>query len=112
MAKFTVRVELHDASPEDYETLHEKMEEYDFIRTIKDKSGKEYHLPRAEYNYTSSKSKKAIEVSDLAKIPVREMIRESYNTKLSTKELDDLYMLFITKSDGRSWHNLEPVAKD
>lgn len=52
MAKFTTRVELHDAkSPEDYTGLHEYMEEEGFSRRIRFGQVR-YELPTAEYNYT------------------------------------------------------------
>ena len=50
MAKFTVGVELHDAEPEDYERLHELMENAGFSRTIRASNGTLYQLPTAEYN--------------------------------------------------------------
>ena len=36
MARYTVRVELHKADSDDYETLHECMEEEGFLRYITD----------------------------------------------------------------------------
>lgn len=49
MAKFTVRVELHDAESDDYALLHEEMEKKGFSRTITGGKGVVYHLPTAEY---------------------------------------------------------------
>jgi hypothetical protein len=48
MATFTTRVLLHNS--DDYETLHEEMEDEEFTRTIMNSDEKEYHLPEAEYN--------------------------------------------------------------
>lgn len=48
MAKFTVRVELHDANSEDYDNLHKKMEAKGYSREISS-NGKTYQLPSAEY---------------------------------------------------------------
>jgi hypothetical protein len=48
MASFTVRVELHNADSDDYDTLHEKMAEEGFRRTII-VEGVSYYLPTAEY---------------------------------------------------------------
>lgn len=50
MTAFTVRVELHDGEPSDYETLHEEMEARGFSRTITSDKGITYHLPEAEYS--------------------------------------------------------------
>jgi hypothetical protein len=49
MAQFMVRVELHGADEDDYETLHEAMEDEGFARRISSDDGELYHLPTAEY---------------------------------------------------------------
>ena len=49
MAKFTTRVELHDADDSDYDELHKFMRAEGFIRTI-EAGGEQYRLPPAEYN--------------------------------------------------------------
>ena len=51
MAHYTTRVELHDADEQDYQMLHEAMEELGFTRTIKARDGNTYKLPTAEYNF-------------------------------------------------------------
>jgi hypothetical protein len=48
VASFTVRVELHDPSPDSYDVLHEAMEYAGFERTVVI-SGVTYRLPTAEY---------------------------------------------------------------
>jgi hypothetical protein len=50
MSMFTTRVELHNATWEDYETLHTAMESAGFSRTITSDDGITYQLPTAEYN--------------------------------------------------------------
>lgn len=59
MAKFTVRVELHDAESSDYDVLHKEMELRHFTRTVRIQ-GVEYYLPDAEYFYESELTKKAV----------------------------------------------------
>jgi hypothetical protein len=54
MAQFTVRVELHQAEWEDYETLHSAMEQSGFSRLITGDNGTTYQLPLAEYNATAN----------------------------------------------------------
>jgi hypothetical protein len=54
MADFTVRVELHDATRTDYDTLHAAMEQKGFSRMITSSEGKTYELPLAEYNGSSA----------------------------------------------------------
>lgn len=60
MAQFTTRVELHQASAQDYETLHAAMAGQGFSRTILGNDGKWYHLPTAEYLYTGEKDGKGV----------------------------------------------------
>lgn len=47
--KYLVRVELHSASYNDYETLHSAMAAAGFQRTIRGDNGTLYYLPTAEY---------------------------------------------------------------
>lgn len=54
MAQFTVRVELHQAQWDDYETLHSAMERIGFSRLITADNGSTYQLPLAEYNATAN----------------------------------------------------------
>ncbi len=49
---FTTRIELHGASDEDYDRLHEAMEADGFSRTIESSDGALYELPPAEYNFS------------------------------------------------------------
>jgi len=50
MAKFTTRAELHNATAENYNELHNAMESVGFSRLISAPDGARYHLPWAEYN--------------------------------------------------------------
>ena len=54
MASFTVRVELHDATRDDYTRLHERMRAQGFSVTIQGSDGALYKLPPAEYRYAGS----------------------------------------------------------
>lgn len=49
MANFTVRVELHSATWQDYDVLHNAMANEGFSRTIRSDTGATYQLPTAEY---------------------------------------------------------------
>lgn len=53
MANYLTRVELHHASREDYERLHEAMRGDDFGTTIRGDDGVLYQLPTAEYYRTT-----------------------------------------------------------
>lgn len=69
MTSFTTRVELHGATGDDYERLHEAMARAGFTRTIAgvDANGKSgtWHLPTAEYDLSSTST--CSQVRDLAK---------------------------------------------
>lgn len=49
MASYLVRVELHDATWDDYDTLHSEMAHRNFSRKIAGDNGRTYQLPTAEY---------------------------------------------------------------
>jgi len=52
MNKFMTRVELHQATWNDYEALHNQMQAQGFSRTIVGDTGLVFNLPPAEYFYT------------------------------------------------------------
>lgn len=90
MSRYTVRVELHRADSDDYDMLHEYMEDEGFQRYISDGEGKKYQLPTAEYNISTSSDKSAV----LGK------------AKKAASRTGKTYMILITKSNGRTWYNL------
>jgi hypothetical protein len=49
MAKYLVRVELHGATWDNYETLHSEMSDRGFSREVRSDDGRTYQLPTAEY---------------------------------------------------------------
>lgn len=55
-AKYLVRVELHSATYDDYETRHRAMAARGFQRTIRSGQGTFYDLPTAEYTIGSAQS--------------------------------------------------------
>ncbi len=60
MASFTTRVELHDGTYQDYETLHAAMEREGFSRLIRSDSGQWYHLPTAEYDRSGNLTREQV----------------------------------------------------
>lgn len=86
MADFTVRVELHNADSDDYDSLHEKMEAKGYSRQIS-ANGTKYQLPTAEYCCTKDLS--ASEVRD-AVLDIAKKVKPSPD-------------VLVTKSDGRAW---------
>ena len=90
MNSYTVRVELHSNIYSDFETLHESMRQEGFSRLITSDDGITYHLPRAEYNISTSKSRSQ----------VLEAVKRAVRSTGETAEI------LVTESKGRSWHNL------
>ncbi|HFH3797450.1 TPA: hypothetical protein ACGJ08_004856, partial [Yersinia enterocolitica] len=68
MADFTVRVQLHRASAEQYETLHENMAAHGYSKYIVGSNGQKYDLPDAEYvaNKAMSVEQVRVQVSGIA----------------------------------------------
>lgn len=90
MSKFTTRVELHDATEDDYNELHSAMENAGFTRLIKDNEGNVYHLPWAECNFVAERTGDQVLAS--AK-------RAAQSTGCENEVL-------VTESAGRTWYNL------
>lgn len=93
MTNYTVRVELHDADEEEYESLHEAMASEGFVRWIQSQQEK-FRLPAAEYNLINSPlSKEAVRDKALA---------AAEQAKPRPKP-----WVLVTQSDGRCWSGLE-----
>ena len=90
MAQFTVRVELHNASFDDYTALHSAMEQRGFSRLIQSDDGRTYHLPWAEYSGSGSLS--SAQVRDIAKAAA-----DSTGKKNG---------VLVTESNSRAWAGL------
>jgi hypothetical protein len=91
--RFTVRVELHAADDDDYETLHGAMKTEGFSRRITSGDGITYHLPTAEYNREA----------DLTKEDILESAKRAA-AKTSRKAA-----ILVTESNGRIWSGLDKV---
>jgi hypothetical protein len=94
MTSFTTRVELHKASSDDYDTLHEAMESRGFKRKIKSDTGVWYHLPEAEYDLSADITRG--DVLDKAKAAVDSTGKKG--------------MILVTESAGRTWNGLAKVG--
>ncbi|WP_333610136.1 hypothetical protein [Pantoea piersonii] len=66
MTNYTVRVELHDADSDDYDSLHNEMHKRGFRKTIRI-DDETWELPTAEYSYIADGTSRA---SVLAKAEV------------------------------------------
>lgn len=91
--RFTTRVLLHDADDDDYETLHEAMEDEGFTRTLEGNDGIEYHLPQAEYNRIGN-----LTGEDVRSAAVR-----------AAKTTGKKHAVLVTPSSGRYWTGLDKV---
>jgi len=93
MAQFMVRVELHGADDDDYETLHKAMEGEGFSRQISSADDVLYHLPTAEYYREGDLSKQ--DVLDEAKSAVARTKRKAG--------------ILVTRARGFKWSGLKKV---
>jgi photosystem II stability/assembly factor-like uncharacterized protein len=91
MTNFTVRVELHKATWDDYETLHAAMGNHEFSRDITADDGNTYHLPTAEYNISTSQNRSSVLAS----------------AKTAASQTGKKASILVTESAGRTWSNLE-----
>jgi hypothetical protein len=90
MTRFTVRVELHDASWEQYESLYKKMAEQGFTDTIPTTDAA-VKMPPAEYNFDGAATKE--QVLEKAKSCASRVVPK--------------YAVLVTESNGRVWHGLK-----
>jgi len=100
MARFTTRVELHDAYGGAYETLHAEIGKRGFTRTIDDGEVNEYQLPIGEYNLESELTSK--QVCDLAVAAAKQTC--------TNHDLQEQPWVLVTKAaDTRQWSGLKKV---
>jgi hypothetical protein len=90
MARFTVRIELHDATREKYTKLHEQIFLQGFTDFIEIEDGT-YQLPPAEYNFEGN-----IGRDDVLK-----------KAKTAASSVVKKYAVLVTESTGRTWYGLE-----
>ncbi len=93
MAHYSIRVELHDATEEDYQTLHAEMEELGFTRTIVGHNGVVYKLPSGEYNY-------------VGEIPIDTVLDKA---KYAADTTNLKYEVLVSEASKREWHGLEKL---
>jgi hypothetical protein len=93
MSRFTVRIELHDAEWEDYDSLHAAMEDQGFSRLITGDNGVTYHLPWAEYNREGA-------------LTTGQVLNVAQSAADSTGKNNSV---FVTESGGRRWSGLQAV---
>src|SRR5262249_19527043 len=93
MPSFTTRVELHNATYSDYETLHAAMARRGFLRLITSDDDDTYQLPTAEYD----------RVGDFTAQQVLEA------AKAAAAETRKSFGVLVTESRRRVWFGLAQV---
>ncbi|KAJ9430492.1 MULTISPECIES: hypothetical protein [Enterobacterales] len=88
MAEFTVRVELHGATSDDYEKLHESMGARGYSREVISDDGQWFNLPTAEY--VASKSYTATQIRDEVRVVASAISQSNW--------------VLVTESKERSWY--------
>jgi hypothetical protein len=91
MASFTVRIELHHATWDDYNALHAAMEHRGFSRLVKADDGRTFHLPWAEYNGTGA----------LTCAQIRDIAQEA------ASETGKKNSVLVTEVASRAWSGLQ-----
>lgn len=93
MNTYTVRIELDSNSYPDFEVLHKAMSSLGFSKTIISNGGKEYYLPRAEYNLLTTYNKE-------------EILNFAQNAVTKTGKSAEI---LVTESKARTWSGLKFV---
>ncbi len=92
MAKYTVRVELHEATVEQYNILDQSMERRGFSRVIKATDGSWWRLPRGEYNL-ENETRNPIQVKDQV-VAIADAIKPGA-------------WVLVTEAGSRAWQTAE-----
>lgn len=95
MTNFTVRVELHTATSDQYDDLHSAMEAQGFVRWVANGTGDKSQLPTAEYNMQGSSL-------------TRSQVQARAERAASSVKADPQPYVLTTESAGRSWSGLKP----
>lgn len=91
MSTYTVRVELHSSQYNpDFVLLHNAMQKEGFSKLITSGKGEIFHLPRGEYNISSTK--------DISQI--------LGSAQRAVKETGESAEIFVTESLRRTWSGL------
>lgn len=90
MARYTIRIVLHDATWDEYEAMYEHLAAQGITDIITSDHGTQYKMPPAEYNYQGNAT--MAQVIDMAKASAAKVVRS--------------YAVLVTEATGRSWHGL------
>jgi hypothetical protein len=95
MARFTIRIVLHDSSWDDYITMYKHLAAYRITDTITSDNGTVYELPPAEYNYEG----------DATAQQVQETARQC------AAKVAASYAVLVTEATTRTWIGLNVVKR-
>jgi hypothetical protein len=95
MAAFSVRVELHRASWDDYVTLATLLAAQGIFDTIRGNNGVLYKLPPAEYNFEGAAT--------------GEQVREA--VALTASRVVSDYAVVVSQATTRFWIGLQPISE-
>jgi hypothetical protein len=90
MSRFTIRVELHAATWQNYVDLARRLATHGIVDVIESNDGKRYKLPPAEYNYEGAAT--------------RDQILEV--TRSCAASVVNSYGVLVTEAVGRAWQGL------
>jgi hypothetical protein len=93
MARFTIRVQLHNATWEHYKKLYPRMAAEGFTDEIQSQGGTWYRMPDAEYSYEGTDTIGA----------VRDKARRAASGVVNS------YAVLVTESAGRVWYGLDVI---
>lgn len=91
MARYTIRIELHDATWDNYVQMAKHLAAQGITDVISSDEGVRYKMPPAEYAYDGSATR--AQVLEMAKSSAAKVVRA--------------YAVLVTESAGRTWHGLE-----
>ncbi|MDU4241112.1 MAG: hypothetical protein E7I21_10980 [Limosilactobacillus fermentum] len=93
MARYTIRIELHGATWDDYEEMYRHLAAQGITDIIASDNGVSYKMPPAEYSYEGNATR----------TQVLEMAKSSASKVVAS------YAVLVTESSGRTWHGLDKV---
>lgn len=91
MAAYTIRVELHNATWQNYVDLADDLARFGIVDVIVSDDGKRYRMPPAEYTYAGAATQGQI----------------YERAKASAAGVVQKYAVLVTESNGRRWCGLE-----
>ncbi|MCW0399675.1 hypothetical protein NB688_002756 [Xanthomonas sacchari] len=90
MARYTIRIELHGATWDDYVEMYKYLAAQGITDIITSDDGTRYKMPPAEYNYEGGATRDQVLAS----------------AKACAAKVVHSYAVLVTEAIARSWHSL------